>query len=136
MMSNWEEVERLTNVAADATGTATEKMEIYTDSLEAKTKQLKATWEELIMSLNQSDSYKAFLDFLTLILNNLPTVISLITSLLIIFKGDIIGKALKKIIVDFGGLRTLFSGLKNDLNVLKLGWERNADGILTVASYS
>lgn len=74
MMNNWDEVERLTKVAADSTGSATKRMEIYLDSVEAKTKNLKATWEQFVMNLNQSDSYKKFLDMLINILDKIQYV--------------------------------------------------------------
>lgn len=74
MMNNWEEVERLTKVAADSTGSATERMDIYLDSVEAKTNNLKAAWEQFVMSLNQSESWKQLLDWLTKFLEKLQYV--------------------------------------------------------------
>ena len=53
-MNNWKEVERLTGVAANSTGSATERMGIYLDSIEAKTNNLKNAWEGFVMSLNQT----------------------------------------------------------------------------------
>ena len=73
-MNNWDEVERLTKVAADSTGSATERMKIYLDSVEAKTNNLKNAWEGFVMSLNQSESYKQFLDWLTNIVETLQFV--------------------------------------------------------------
>ena len=74
LMSNYDEVARLTKVAADSTGSATERMGTYLDSVEAKTNNLKAAWEGFILSLNQSDSYKTFLDMLTNLLDKLQYV--------------------------------------------------------------
>ena len=74
LMSNYDEVAKLTKVAADSTGSATERMETYLDSIEAKTNNLKAAWENFVMSLNQSDSYKKFLDILTNLLDKLQYV--------------------------------------------------------------
>ena len=74
LMNNWDEVERLTKVAADSTGSATERMKIYLDSVEAKTNNLKNAWEGFVMSLNQSESYKQFLDWLTNIVETLQFV--------------------------------------------------------------
>ena len=74
MMNNWEEVERLTRVAADSTGSATERMDTYLDSVEAKTNNLKSAWEGFVMSLNQSDSWKQLLDWLTQFLEKLQYV--------------------------------------------------------------
>lgn len=74
MMNNWDEVQRLTGVAAESTGSATERMGIYLESVEAKTNNLKAAWENFVMSLNQSDSYKQLLDWLTQFLEKLEFV--------------------------------------------------------------
>ena len=45
LMNNWDSVKDLTDVAAKSMGSASEKMEIYLDSVEAKTKEVEATWE-------------------------------------------------------------------------------------------
>lgn len=74
LMGNWDEVSRLAGVAADSTGSASKRMEIYLDSVEAKTNNLKAAWENFVMSLNQSESYKSFLDMLTNLLDKLQYV--------------------------------------------------------------
>lgn len=87
LMNNWDEVSRLTGVAEKSMGSASEKMEIYLDSVEAKTKEVEAAWEEFIIGLNQSDSYKGFLDFVIFLIDNLPTVVSLLGSMLISWKA-------------------------------------------------
>lgn len=74
LMGNWDEVGRLVNVAANSTGSATERMGIYLDSIEAKTNNLKNAWEGFVMSLNQSESYKEFLDWLTKVVETLQFV--------------------------------------------------------------
>lgn len=87
LMNNWDEVSRLTDVATNSMGSASEKMEIYLDSVEAKTKEVEAAWEEFIIGLNQSDSYKGFLDFVIFLIDNLPTVATSIISVLIAAKS-------------------------------------------------
>lgn len=87
LMNNWEDVKTLTNVAADSTGSASQKMETYLDSVEAKTNELKATWEEFIMSLGQTESYKGFLDLCMWLLKNVPTIVGSITTLVVALKG-------------------------------------------------
>ena len=72
LMNNYDQVSDLVKVAADSTGSATKRMEIYLDSVEAKTNQLKATWEEFIMDLGQSEEYKKLLDVLIWMLDNMP----------------------------------------------------------------
>ena len=74
LMGNWDEVSRLAGMAADSTGSASERMKIYLDSVEAKTNNLKNAWEGFVMSLNQSESYKQFLDWLTNVVETLQFV--------------------------------------------------------------
>ena len=87
LMNNWDEVKDLTDVAANSMGSASEKMEIYLDSVEAKTNEVKATWEEFIIKLNQSDSYKDALDLVIFLIDNLPTVATLLGNLLVMWKS-------------------------------------------------
>ena len=87
LMNNWDEVKDLTEVAENSMGSASEKMEIYLDSVEAKTKEVQAAWEEFILKLNQSDSYKGALDVIIFLIDNLPTVATLIMSVLVAWKS-------------------------------------------------
>ena len=83
LMNNWDSVKDLTAVAENSMGSASEKMEIYLDSVEAKTKEVQAAWEEFILKLNQSDSYKGALDIVIFLIEKLPTVATLIMSVLV-----------------------------------------------------
>lgn len=74
LMSNYDEVSRLVGVAADSTGSATERMGTYLDSIEAKTNKLKSSWEGFILSLNQNESWGQVLDWLTQLLEKLKYV--------------------------------------------------------------
>lgn len=106
LMNNYDMVGELAEVAADSTGSATERMETYLDSVEAKTNQLKASWEEFVMSLNQSDSWKSVLDFLIWMLDNIPIVLQYIQSalaLIVAFKSQ-------KIVETIGGIVTGIKG--------------------------
>lgn len=95
LMNNWDTVRELTKVSETSMGSATEKMEIYLDSVEAKTKEVQAAWEEFIIGLNQSDSYKGFLDFVIFLIDNLPTVVTLLGSMLISWKAFSVANHLK-----------------------------------------
>lgn len=95
LMNNWDEVKDLTDVAANSMGSASEKMEIYLDSVEAKTNEVKATWEEFIIKLNQSDSYKDALDLVIFLIDNLPTVATLLGNLLVMWKSFSVASNLK-----------------------------------------
>lgn len=73
-MNNWSMVGSLVNESVNSTGTATQRMEIYLDSIEAKTNELKAAWEGFIMSLQQSDGFKQAIEWLTEMLEMLENV--------------------------------------------------------------
>ena len=49
-------------------------MNIYLESIEAKTNKLKASWEGFISSLGQSEGYKEFLDWLAKVLEKLQYI--------------------------------------------------------------
>lgn len=104
LMNNWSEVERLTGVAADSTGSATERMGTFLDGIEAKTNQLKTAWEAFVTGLNQSESYKEFLDFCIWTLDNIPVMIGYLVSLVALFKGKTIISKIADITASTGGL--------------------------------
>ena len=120
LMNNYDEVGRLTKVAADSTGSATKRMETYLDSVEAKTNNLKSAWESFVMSLNQSDSYKGFLDVLINLLDKIQyadwkavgdvlTVFGTVLSLLGAAKGLSVLKSAFKEIKGLSSLLGVFS---------------------------
>lgn len=87
LMNNWDQVTQLVDVSANSAGSATQKMEVYLDSLQAKLNEVKAAWEGFLLSLNQNDSIKGMLDFVIFLINNLPQVITLVVSLGVAFKA-------------------------------------------------
>lgn len=62
LMENWDRVAKYVKISEQSTGSATEKMQYYLESIEAATKRLKATWEEFIYS-------KGTVKFITGIIN-------------------------------------------------------------------
>lgn len=50
LMENWDRVAKYVKIAEDSTGSASDKMQYYLESIEAATNRLKATWEEFIYS--------------------------------------------------------------------------------------
>ena len=121
LMSNWEQVEDLVGVATDSMGTATQRMEIYLDSIEAKTKQLKTAWEGFIMSLQQSAGFKQAIEWLTELLEKMESIdwriigisasiAGLISLLPKLISGlELVGKAISAI--KAGELLATFSGI-------------------------
>lgn len=61
LMADWESVNTMMGQYENAAGTAARENEIYLDSWEAKTQQIKASWTELINSIIESDTIKEVL---------------------------------------------------------------------------
>lgn len=107
LMNNYDEVGRLAQVAANSTGSASKRMEIYLDSVEAKTNNLKNAWEGFVMSLNQSESWKSVLDTLTKLLEQMQYVDwETIGKVLTLFASLFIGSKIA------GGIAKTVSALK------------------------
>ena len=62
LMENYNKALEYTSIAAGSSGTAMEKMANYEESIEAKTKRLTASFEELSSKLLDSDSFKSLID--------------------------------------------------------------------------
>lgn len=50
LMENWDRVAKYVKIAQDSTGSASDKMQYYLESIQAATNRLKATWEEFVYS--------------------------------------------------------------------------------------
>ena len=123
MMNNWSEVERLTGVAAESTGSATKRMAIYLDSIEAKTNNLKAAWENFVMSLNQSESWKQLLDWLTKFLEQLQyvdwkSVITVLSIFSALFVGSKIIGGISKTVTALKAAKTTVEALGISMTTL------------------
>ena len=62
LMENWDKVKKYTDIAADSAGTSTKKFEAYLDSLEAKTNELKASFEALANTTISKELYESILE--------------------------------------------------------------------------
>ena len=117
LMNNWGMVGDLVNESVNSTGTATERMGIYLDSIEAKTNELKAAWEGFIMSLQQSDGFKQAIEWLTDLLEMLEHVdwqmvgtVATITGLIALLPKVVSGIKSIQAAIDAGkGISSLFS---------------------------
>ena len=146
-MNNWDQVSQMVGVAESSSGTASERMNIYLDSVEAKISELKATWEGFIMSLQQSDSLKWGMDVLIDLLNNINAVIPALITLGTLMNSGKIAKGVMSLFSGFGKLSTTleavggisgllqtkvkslgvgFKALQAQLNGVKLGAQASA----------
>lgn len=73
-INNFETVEEVIATAANSTGSALEENEKYLDSIAGKVARFKATFEELSITLIDSESVKQIVDFGTALLNILNSV--------------------------------------------------------------
>ena len=71
LFENWDDVAKYEEIASNAYGTAAEKMNAYTDSVEAAQTRLTVAVEDWALRLNQSNHIKAFYEVLTKIIENL-----------------------------------------------------------------
>lgn len=75
LFANWDDVSKYAEIAENAYGTATQKMEAYTQSVEASKNRMTVAIENWALSLNQSDTIKAFYDSLTFAIENIHTLV-------------------------------------------------------------
>jgi uncharacterized spore protein YtfJ len=68
LLDNWGQVKKAQDVAADSVGMATDRYNIYMQSVEASSNKLKVTWEKLWQSIVSSGFVKFMYDVGTLLL--------------------------------------------------------------------
>lgn len=100
LINNFETVEEVIATAANSTGSALAENERYLDSIAGKVSKFKATFEELSVTLINSEFVKQIVDFGTGLLNVLNSVAKLIDSI--------------------GGLNTVLMGTVGIIAAIKL----------------
>lgn len=106
LMNNYQMAVDASTTALNSQGSATRENAIHMQTAEAKLGTLKATLQETAFKLINSDSVKGAIDGITLLVDtfgNLPTVIGLATTSLMLFKGKAILGAIE-------GIYTLIAG--------------------------
>ena len=101
LFANWDQVSKYADIAADAYGTSVNKMEAYTDSVEASKNRLTNAVEKWSLTLDQSDKIKFFYDSLSTLAENIHLVISDITMFLAITRG---GQIASKVAIGIAGI--------------------------------
>ena len=97
MLQNWDEVERALTAANDASGTAREENDIYTDSIQGKIDSLKASWQALSNTVVDSNILKSGLDLVNGIVDGLDAVVGKIGPIMTIIAGGTAIKSVKSI---------------------------------------
>ena len=118
-ISDWDEVLEGAQLAMDSTGGATERMAIYTESLEGKLNTLQATWEEFVLNLQASDAFKSLIDLgtklisvLDLLLNKIPILSNLIKTVLVVGAINVLAGSIRNLI-SMMGTNGVLGGLIN-----------------------
>lgn len=117
-------------LALDSTGGASERMAIYTESLEGKLKTLQATWEEFVLNLQASDAFKSLIDLgtklisvLDLLLNKIPILSNIIKIGLVAGALNVAAGTIRQLITLIGtrGLVGTLINVGNGINILVQG---------------
>lgn len=131
-MNDYKEVLEATTIAENASGSATERMSIYTESLTGKINTFKTTWTELVNDLNLDSLIGTVVDLGTKLLEILNVVLNKIPVLSDALKGFITVKSVNiligaiinaiKRLTGTDGLEGLFDGfikLKDTMAIVK-----------------
>ena len=76
LMGDWGTYQQMLNDFANGAGSALAENEIYLDSWESKTNQLKSSWTELVNTIVDTDLIKGALDFITTGIQNMTELAS------------------------------------------------------------
>lgn len=131
-MNDYKEVLEATTIAENASGSATERMSIYTESLTGKINTFKTTWTELVNDLNLDsligtvvDLGTKLLEILNLLLNKIPVLSNLLKGFITAKSINIlVGAVISAIrrLAGPDGLEGLFDGfikLKDTMAIVK-----------------
>lgn len=108
LFENWDQVENFANISANSYGTAQEKMEAFTDSIEASQNRLTVAMERWVLQLEANGAIKLFYDTLSTAVENLDVLIATIGGLLILTNFN---KVVNTLITAGGSLGSQFTKL-------------------------
>ena len=75
LMENWDNVSKYAEIAANAYGTAVEKMEAYSQGVEAARKRAQAAWEGFALIVNESGALEVAFNTLATAIENIHWII-------------------------------------------------------------
>lgn len=88
LFANWDDVSKYAEIAENAYGTATKKMEAYSDSIDAAKNRLSAALEKIVLDLNNFKVIKDFYDVMTFLVSNLKSIIPVLLGYVTITRAD------------------------------------------------
>ena len=106
LFENWDLVKKFENISANAYGTAVEKMEAYSQGVEAARKRVQTAWEGFALVINESGALEVAFNTLATAIENLHLIILSIIGALIINNPE----------AALGTLTTAFTKLGTFLN--------------------
>lgn len=141
-MADWNEVLEGTEIAMNASGSATERMAIWSESLQGKLNSLKDSWDKFIMGLGSNEVFEDIIDIFTGLLNILDLLINKIPILSNLIKVTLVAQAINVLLGSLKQLKTLFgkSGLSFggiiDFKDFASGFKQTSDAIKEVGTVS
>lgn len=81
LLENYDTYKEAVETASDAEGTAEEKFEAYSDSIEAALNRLKDAWDELAQKFEASGFFKGLVNTATFLVEQLPRILKLVATL-------------------------------------------------------
>lgn len=124
-MNDYKEVLEATTIAENASGSATERMSIYTESLTGKINTFKTAWTELVNDLNLDsligtvvDLGTKLLEILNILLNKIPVLSTALKGIITVQGVNILAGAIIKALNRIAGPEGI-SGVLNGLVSLK-----------------
>lgn len=127
-MNDYKEVLEATTIAENASGSATERMSIYTESLTGKINTFKTTWTELVNDLNLDsligtvvDLGTKLLEILNILLNKIPVLSTVLKGVISVQAINILVGAVTKAInriTGVEGIKGLLTGFVNIQNAV------------------
>lgn len=84
LMENWDNVGKYAEIAANAYGTAVEKMEAYSQGVEAARKRVQAAWEGFALVINESGALETAFNALATAIENLHLIVLSVIGALVV----------------------------------------------------
>lgn len=131
MFENYDLVKKYEQIAANSYGTAAQKMEAYTDSVEAARQRITNSVEKFVLALNSSTLLKGFYNIVADLTSNLTALSTAVVAFLLLFRTT------GTVQTFMGGLGSIQQKIMNfSLNQIKAGQYRsyNSQGGRTQAS--
>lgn len=88
LFANWSDVAKYAEIAKNAYGTATKKMEAYTVSVDASRERMTNAIQEMVLNLNQFSVLRDFYDVITFVIKNMWVLGGVLTAWITYSKAD------------------------------------------------